>query len=149
MDALIGLGFTLALLILGFVAGRIAERRHFRSINEREEKFSTVPAVNWRSFDETREVAETAMVTGSVVVSVDYFKRFLTGFRCLFGGELRSYAPLLDRARREATLRMKESFPHADAYVNCRLETSSMSKGKKNAVGTVEILASATAIKYR
>ena len=149
MDALISIGTTFALLILGFVAGRLSERRHFRSIRSREEKFSTVPAVSWKTFDETREVADAAMVTGSVVISVDYYKRFLSSWRCFFGGELRSYAPLLDRARREASLRMKESFPHADAYVNCRMETSSISKGRKKAVGTVEILASSTAIKYR
>jgi uncharacterized protein YbjQ (UPF0145 family) len=48
-------------------------------------------------------------VSGSVVVSVDYFKRFLAGLRTLVGGRVTSYETLLDRARREAILRCKET----------------------------------------
>ena len=43
---------------------------------------------------------------------------------------------------------MKESAPHADIYVNCRLETSTISSGRDKAMGTVEVLAYATAITY-
>ena len=41
------------------------------------------------------------------MVSVDYFKRFLAGLRMIFGGRVSSYESLLDRARREALLRMR------------------------------------------
>ena len=83
-----------------------------------------------------------------MVISVDYFKRFLMNFRRIFGGEIKSYSPLLDRGRREALLRMKESHPHADLYLNCRLETSAISNGKGKTTGCVEILAYCTAIKF-
>jgi uncharacterized protein YbjQ (UPF0145 family) len=41
---------------------------------------------------------------------------------------------------------MKEACPDADQVINLRLETSSISKGKKKQVGSVEVLAYGTAI---
>jgi uncharacterized protein YbjQ (UPF0145 family) len=91
------------------------------------------------------------LVTGSVVVSVDYFKRFLAGLRGLVGGEVKSYGTLLDRARREAVLRMKEEAIRKgyDAIVNVRLETSRLASGRRDGKGTagVEMLAFGTAVK--
>lgn len=90
------------------------------------------------------------LVYGSVVVSVDYFKRVLMAFRQIFGGEIKSYAPLLDRGRREALLRMKEAAPDADIFVNCRLETSSIANSnRQNSLSCVEIIAYGTAIRYK
>ena len=99
-------------------------------------------------YDSTYRIENSDFVVGSVVVSIDHFKRFIAGWKLMFGGELSTYSPLLDRGRREALLRMKEGAPHADIYVNCRLETSSISSGQGNAMGTVEVLAYATAITY-
>ncbi len=89
------------------------------------------------------------MALGSVVVSVDHYKRFLAGFRMIFGGEMHSYCSLIDRGRREALLRMRESFREADLFLNCRLETASISKGQGKATGTVEVVAYATGIKFQ
>jgi len=43
---------------------------------------------------------------------------------------------------------MKEQFPDSDSFINLRIETSSISKGRKQTTVTVEILATATALKY-
>jgi hypothetical protein len=59
---------------------------------------------------------------------------------------MKPYETLLDRARREAVLRLKESCPGAVQIINLRIETSSISKGSKNQIGCVEVLAYATAI---
>ena len=68
----------------------------------------------------------------------------------LFGGRVTQYESLLDRARREAILRMKEQAELKNAFVvlNARVETSSISKNSKrrNSVGAVEVLAYGTAI---
>ena len=55
---------------------------------------------------------------------------------------------LIDRARREAVLRMKESCPEADLVINLRLETSSITKGRGKQIGSVEVLAYGTAIYF-
>jgi uncharacterized protein YbjQ (UPF0145 family) len=142
-------GVPLALILLGFFAGRLAERNHYTSIHKREDEFLSQPAATTRTIEEGREVQSAELAVGSVVVSVDYYKRFLSAFRMLFGGELRSYASVLDRGKREAILRMKESSPTADVYLNFRMETATISKGKRKAIGSVEIVAYSTAIKFK
>ena len=149
MEQLIGqIVFPLILILLGFFAGRIAERNHYKSIHEREEKFLSKPAITTKTIDNGREVQIAVLAVGSVVVSVDYFKRFLSAFRLIFGGELRAYASVLDRGKREAILRMKESNPNADLYLNFRMETASISKGRGKSIGSVEVVAYSTAITY-
>ncbi len=136
------------LLALGFAWGRMAENAHYRSIRERERRYLAVPIVTLDTVDDSREVVDARLVTGCVVISVDYYKRFLSAFRMLFGGELSSYSPLLDRGRREALLRMRESAPKADAFMNCRMETSTITKGKGKSTAGVEVLVYSTAITY-
>ncbi len=139
----------LILLGLGYGFGKYLENKHYRSIKEREAATIHKPVVTFQRLTEGRAAKDVSLAIGSVVVSVDYFKRFMAGFRLFFGGELGSYASLIDRARREAILRMKESCPNADLYLNCRLETSSISKGnKQQKIGSVEILAYSTAVTY-
>ena len=144
-----GVTIILVLVALGFISGRYLERRHYRSIKRREREHLNSPAVTFGKLPDKRPIATAHLAVGSVVVSVDYFKRFLAGFRLFFGGELRSYSPLIDRGRREALLRMKESSPEADLFLNTRLETSSISKGNRGQnIGSVEIVAYSTAITY-
>ncbi len=148
IDVIINIGIPLCLIALGLIVGSMMERRHFASITTREEQLSAVALLTGKAFPLDRAVSDSRMVQGGVVVSIDYFKRLLAGLRMLFGGELRSYASLLDRARREAILRMKEQYPTADLIVNVRIETSSISKGGQDRVGSVEMIAYGTAIKF-
>ena len=141
-------GLPIILLFLGLFAGRIVERRHYRDIREREKKFLAIPAISSRTLDDSQRVADVHFAMGAVVVSVDHFKRFLMFFRKIFGGEIHSYASLIDRGRREALLRMKESCPGADLFLNCRLETSTLFNGTGKATGCVEVLAYGTAITF-
>ena len=148
MEALVNLGFLLALLVVGYAFGRLAERRHYRSILLREDALRRIPAIATKFLPDDAG-AETFMVTGSVVVSVDYFKRFFASLRLLVGGRLTSYESLVDRARREAILRMKDQARRrgADAVFNVKLETASISKGSRDSVGSVEVLAYGTALR--
>ena len=90
-----------------------------------------------RPLGELGPVTEVRLVQGGVVISVDYFKRIVTSLRNFFGGNIRGYETLVDRARREAILRLKESCPDATQIVNLRLETSSIYKGRRNQIGSV------------
>jgi len=138
------------LISLGYLFGKSAEKKHYKSILEREKKWLQQPTTcNKRVLGENAVVEKSRLVTGSVVISIDYFKRILAGLRKIFGGNVQSYETLVDRARREAVLRMKESCPDADQVINLRLETASISKGAKKQVGSVEVLAYGTAVYLR
>lgn len=147
MDQLIGLLTFLVLMILGYLFGSAAEKRHYQSIRQREDQFRHVVVLNKR-FPPEELSANSHLVTGGVVVSVDYFKRFLAALRILVGGRLNSYESLLDRARREAILRMQEKAHAAGASIvyNVRFETSSISKGQNDRIGSIEVLAYGTAL---
>lgn len=142
-------GVPFVLLFFGGVVGTILERNHLASIRRREAETGGLPAVPTRGLEPGRTVADARLVSASVVVSHDYLKRFLASLRKLIGGRLRSYESMIDRARREAILRIKEQVPEASIIVNLRLETSTIGRtqGKKG-VGSVEILAYGTAITY-
>ena len=137
------------LLSLGYFFGRHAEKKHYKSIIEREKDLLQFPTTSSKYvLEDGREIDRCHLVNGSMVVSVDYFKRILAGLRNFFGGQVQSYETLVDRARREAVLRMKESCPDADQVINLRLETSSITKGRGKQIGSVEVLAYGTAIYF-
>ncbi len=137
----------LGLIVTGYVVGQYLERRHYRSIEQREkELIGLVTTSSKRPVGAIPDPSRVEFVDGSCVISVDYFKRFTAGLRQFFGGNVRSYETLLDRARREAVLRMKAKCKDADQVLNLRIETSSITKGSKNQVGAVEVHAYATAI---
>ena len=140
----------LILLVGGLIIGTWLERRHFASIREREATFAHYPAVSTKSLETDRVVAEARLVVTSTVVSLDYCKRFLAKLRNIFGGRIRSYESLLDRAKRETILRLKESAPDFHRIVNLRIETSNIVSvhNRKKSMGGVEVLASGTAVRY-
>ena len=153
MDQLIILGFPLFLLLLSYFIGRHLESTHYKSIREREAATKDMVAINFPRFPFDVEIERAGMVMGSVVVSHDHFKRFLAQLRIIVGGRIKSYEPLLDRARREAVLRMKEQAlarGHT-TVVNIRLETSRLANSRRGGKGTagVEMLAYGTALTVR
>ncbi len=147
MDILI----FLALVALGYAFGRFNERKHYESIIEREKQLLTLPTVALKETPDSRDAKHQGeLVTGSVVISIDYFKRIMAALRTFFGGRVKSYETLIDRARREALLRMKEKAQAKDAtaIINIRIETASISKRstEKGTIGTIEVLAYGTAL---
>ncbi|MCK4503751.1 MAG: heavy metal-binding domain-containing protein, partial [Desulfuromonadales bacterium] len=111
MDILIenlNLVVFLILFVMGYVIGSWAEKRHYRSIMQREKELIKLAVVTAEGSFPPGRVKDSALVTGSVVISIDYFKRILATLRNIFGGRVKSYESLVDRARREAILRMKE-----------------------------------------
>jgi len=140
----------LILTAIGYTMGTIAEKRHYRSIEEREKNLLKMPAINFKNVPQG-DIKSSKMALGNVVISIDYFKRILAGLRNIFGGGVVSYETLVDRARREAMLRMKESVPGADMIINVRIETSTIGKNanRRKQIGSVEALAYGTAIKFK
>ena len=138
----------LVLLGLGYGFGQYFERRHYRSIRKREAELNNLLIIQTKIIPpDYFNQYDTFLVNGSVVISVDYFKRFVAGLRNLIGGRVTPYETLLDRARREAILRMKEEAQAsgASAILNVKYEMCSIYKGRRNKIGSVEALAYGTA----
>ncbi len=142
------IGISFVLLLLGFFFGRYAEKKHFESIIKREAQLANVVVIASKNTTASDSEKPGMMVTGNVVISVDYFKRFLAMLRTIFGGRVTAYETLLDRARREAILRMKQEARamNASRIFNIKLETASISKNATGNIGSVEVLAYGTAL---
>ena len=138
----------LVLLFLGYFFGQMLEGNHYKSIRKRESQLNRIPVIASKKLPGDFMPCSTTLVAGNVVISVDYFKKFLAALRNLVGGHVASYESLIDRARREALLRMKEQarLKGATYVFNVKMETSSISKGQRESIGSVEVLAYGTAV---
>ena len=146
MDQLI---IFLVLLGIGYGAGRWAERSHLKKLGERERAHGLL-VTNLRTVPEGWVVRRATLVHGQAVISSDYFKTFVAYLVGLVGGELRTLETLVDRARREATLRAIESAREqgANALWNIRYETSDVARGTGGRAGLIaaEVFAWGTAL---
>lgn len=142
----------LVLLALGYFVGRAREMRHFASIRARERTVGRqVMAVSTRFPPAVDQRQDVLLVSGGVVVASDYFKQFAAGLRTLFGGRMRVYETLLDRARREAVLRLKEEAKR-NGYTmvfNLRIESTNITGASRGKVPAVEAFAYGTALRVR
>jgi uncharacterized protein YbjQ (UPF0145 family) len=141
----LNLWLPLSLVVVGYVVGRWIERRHFASLRRRERELLGVVALSTRYVPDGVAPTRSALVSGSVVVSSDYFKSFVAGFRSLFGGRFRGYESLLERARREALLRLKQQAREAGAalVIGVRFHTTRVAGSTTPAV---EVMAFGTAL---
>jgi len=138
----------LTLISIGYVSGSIVERRHFASIRTRESELRHILTFSAKTPPPEDCHRQSVFVTGNVVISIDYFKHITAALRNLIGGRVIAYETLMDRARREAILRMKAeaNAQGVSRIFNVKLETSSISKGRANQVGSVEVFAYGTGL---
>ena len=115
-----------AALLLWRALGRMQEKKHLRSLAEREAALRGVLVTSLRGFPGADPACPPPeLVCGETAVASDGFKSWLFGLRNLFGGESRSFTSLFDRARREAVARMAEAARARgfDAVCNVRFAT--------------------------
>jgi uncharacterized protein YbjQ (UPF0145 family) len=138
----------LVLLTVGYFAGRAIEGAHYRSIRRRERQLAGILMFATKFPPLAGAPEKSELVSGSVVISSDYFKLFVASLRKLFGGRFRVYETLLDRARREAVLRMKRQALRlgAHAVFNVKFETFNVTMGARGGIAAVEVLAYGTAL---
>jgi len=145
-------GLPILILVIAYFIGSWIEKKHFKSIRDREAKAHGFPVVSFDTMPDDWKVDSSHMVTGSIVISLDYFKRVIATLKGLVGGRIKTYEPLLERARREAILRMTEEAQSQgyDAIFNVRLETSRLANARRDGKGVagVEMLAFGTAVKF-
>jgi len=153
MSLFVNFGLPLIILMIAYFIGSTIEKKHFANIREREDNLHQFPVVSFDTMPDDWHASSSTMVTGSIVISLDYFKRVIAGLRGLIGGRIKTYEPLLERARREALLRMTESARAQgyEAIFNVRLETSRLANARRDGKGTagVEMLAFGTAVKFK
>jgi hypothetical protein len=70
LDLIIFIG----LLMLGYVTGSALEKRHYKSILQREMALRKLPLIASKIVPVEFTPCETRIVLGSVVISVDFFK---------------------------------------------------------------------------
>jgi len=138
----------LLLLVMGYGIGRMNETSHLRRLQHDEQELRYITVTAMRRLPSNWHVAEATLVSGTVVIATDYFKTFSAGLRNLFGGEVRGYVTLVDRARREASVRMlrEAQAAGANAVWNVRFQTSTIGGRRANGV---EIIVYGTAMHVR
>lgn len=146
MELLIKLGISLLLFVIGWGFGRHNERKHWAQLTEDEAAFAHIRIDNRRLNHQGMETRDThgRLVVASVVIAQDYFKWVLASIRNFLGGRITVYETLLDRARREAIVRLKKQAAQAGAVeiLGLRIETPEVGTD----VGSVEVLAYGTMI---
>ena len=146
------LGYLISPTVLlgAWITGFWIERRHLRDLMLLESGSRDILALTIEDLPPGWVVKSFDLVMGNVVVSQDYFKRFAASIKGIFGGNIRVLEPLLERARREALVRMKAEAAARghDTIINVRIETARIASSRRDGkgIGGVEILAFGTAI---
>lgn len=148
----INCGIPILLLALGFGVGGITDRRHRARLAEREATHEGLLITNIASPPGVGPAGSSGeIVITEVVIATDYFKSFLAALVKIIGGEMKTYRSLMERARREAIVRLADQARDLghDGLCNIRMETADIGGGavsKKKAPATmVAVLAWGTA----
>lgn len=138
--------FVIVVILVGYLAGTAVEKNHYKNIRKREAITRKFPITTVKVPPKSATSAE--LVVGHVVISPDAFKSFMLGVYSFFGGRIKTYESLLDRARREAILRMKEKAiqKNAKMIINVKLEEVPLNKDQRKQTITVIMIAYGTAV---
>jgi uncharacterized protein YbjQ (UPF0145 family) len=131
--------------VVGWFFGSRHERQHLAQLAISEKELGYIVLSSERFYKPSLAMnSETELVLGNVVIAQDYFKMIIAKVMSLFGKNLTTYETLLDRARREAIVRMRAQ-AHSKGYnhiYGLRLEVSNI-----NQLGSmVEAIAYGTAV---
>ncbi|MFC1529198.1 YbjQ family protein [Gemmatimonadota bacterium] len=133
--------FGVGLLLLGYIVGKARELAHLKDLSVRETHFAKMEMMisDLRTLPAGWMADEGVFVGGQAVIASDQFKRFIAGLRKLVGGHVGTYERIMNRARREATLRMMEQAESRGCNVIwCfRQETSTIGGGPTSRGGGV------------
>ena len=142
MDGLIfKIILTLILFSIGWLFGRHIERKHLNELEEKEARLAYI-RLDTNKF-QTSEL-NGQLVSSNVVISHDYFKYIIAQIQNFFGGRLSTYESVVDRARREAIVRLKLEAEQMGAKHIMGLRLSTTELGMQG--GMVEVFAYGTAI---
>ena len=142
MDGLIfKIGLTLVLFFIGWGFGRFIEQKHLKELAEKEQRLLHI-RIDTNKF-QTSE-AQGQLISSNVVISHDYFKYIIAQIQNFLGGNLTTYESVVERARREAIVRLKQEAEKVGAKHIMGLRLSTTELGMQG--GMVEVFAYGTAI---
>lgn len=131
------------MVALGLGFGSHAERKHLAQLRENEQQLGHIIISNERRV-RIHTDDEPVLLVGSVVIAQDYFKAVVADILSLFGKNITTFETLLERARREAVIRLKQQandYGYHHVY-GLRFETTEIQGG-------FEVLAYGTAVHPR
>jgi len=146
-DLLLSLLCILAPLVFVRVWSVLRERAHDQRLAEAERELAGIQLSTLTRLPEGYDSA--VLLSGSVVVGADYYKRFWAGLKSLIGGQLGVLEPVLLRARREAMIRIQREALAAGctSVVGVRLETSELTARSNDRVAAIEMLVYGTGVR--
>lgn len=133
---------TLILFLIGWGFGRFIENKHLTELAENERRLAHIQ-IDTNKF-KTSEF-DGQLVSSNVVISHDYFKYIIAQIQNFFGGRLTTYETVVDRARREAIVRLKQEAENMGAKHIMGLRLSTTELGMRG--GMVEVFAYGTAVR--
>lgn len=142
MDGLlIKIAITAILFCIGWAFGRHIERKHLNELEQQEQRLAYI-LLDTNRFTTTDATGQ--LVSSNVVLSHDYFKYIISMIQNFFGGRLTTYETVVDRARREAVVRLKLEAERMGATKITGLRLSTTEMGMDG--GMIEVFAYGTAI---
>ncbi|AOA57620.1 YbjQ family protein [Acinetobacter larvae] len=129
------------LFSIGWLVGRRVEQQHLQQLEQQEAQLAAISLCNERKITSS---GQGQLIMSNVVISHDYFKYVLAVIRNLLGGRIQSYESVVERARREAIVRLKRQASRlgADQIAGLRLSTAQL----KRRGGMIEVFAYGTAL---
>lgn len=138
------ISITLVLFFIGWGFGRFIEQKHLRELDEKERLLSHI-YIDTNKFQTSNHQGQ--LISSNVVISHDYFKYIIAQIQNFFGGRLTTYESVVERARREAIVRLKQEAEKVGAKQIMGLRLSTTELGMQG--GMVEVFAYGTAISTR
>ncbi len=142
-------GLPLLLLAVAGFGGKWLEKQHLQSLARRESQYADIFVTDLKRLPENWRPTRGQMVVGQIVMGNDRFNRLIGALINITGGNIRPFEQLLERARREAIVRMLQQ-AHAlgaNAIWNVRINTTMIDPDEKGQSGkAIEALAWGTAL---
>lgn len=151
------MGFDLilffGLLAAGYLVGSHREKSHYRELALSEKGLAGKLVLSGSlPLAHMQDARQIGLATGGVSISVDAFKRFWFSMRGLFGGSVSAYESIIDRAKRQALVRLMQSQPEANAFVGVHYEFGTLGGsgfGSRKHISCMDVIAYGTALRIR
>ena len=142
--------FPVMLLAFAWIVGRVTAARHEADLSRRQTAVAHILVHDTgRLVDAVPGPNPPAMITSELTLGIDHFRGFLGQWKSLFGGDVRSYQVVFDRARREVMTRLLEQAlaRRYNAVANVRIDFADIggSSTAPRKAAQVSVMAAGTA----